>query len=328
MVRSIVATIGAGGGLSLARTVSDSAGSTDSIANLAVTHGVQINATNTGPAAGGYTSLSSYSGDYTLTGTTPLVGMDISGDLVMNNPNASAVGCRVRGGVRTSNGSRGWTLDWCEVGPSPITTGGVANYLGMAVTPDYKRVYRTNIHNGPDITWISADAGYTAQLIESYCHDSFQPDNDDPHADACQLAGPGANYNTQIIRSKLDMSVMRWWTAGAGSAIYYGCGNSAVQSGDNWTDGTLTLQDSYFAGGNYTLQLLDAQPANRNFYVVTGNYLARGHTPTYSGGSVGSFAYPQFGDVSTNNSVTARITWANNYQYDADAGAVGSLITI
>lgn len=296
----------------------------------AITHGVQIGASNTGPAAGGYTGLSTHSGDYTAsTSGATVTGLNITGDLIVAAPDVTFVGCKIGGGVRSNTDPGGWIMRWCEVGPT-VATGGVAGGIGIAVEGGFKELYRCDIHNGPDGAWMFGDAGvFESKLTETYIHDLFQPDNNDPHADGVQLTGPGTNGDTRITRSKIDVTRMYYWSGAAGSSpIYLLPGNAAIQSGDNWTTGTLTVEDNYLAGGNYTAQFLDAQAANGNFYVVTGNYFASGTAPTVGAGGAGTQAYPTFGSHSTANSNLARITWSDNREYDADTGTVGALIGV
>lgn len=243
----------------------------------------------TGPAAGGYTNLTTYTGSLSPVSGTLIEGKIINGYLDLTNNNITVRGCRVLGAAHLYGS--GITFEYCEF------SGGT--YYGLLL----------HAHSQPD------GRGGTIR----YCY-FYQVGEDDP----LQLTiGPYIvehNYITYAgsppAGTHMDM-LPTWDGPCTGMRIHH---NSFVyHGGGDWTTGTVSLThynnsgisyndvqitDNYFESN--TARTLDAMGGNTgggtSNLVVTGNVFNSTWTNTVAvGDSTGNVVWGSRGNVWDNN---------------------------
>ena len=238
-----------------------------------ITHGSQINTSNTGYLA--------YVGPAGQTCT--------DATLVVYNtkPNASSLGANpfclwLKQGLNVdvpititasridqevyTNGKR-VVLNWVTVN--------TATPQDYAIGPDNFSVYRTQLTGSSDgIRFEQAD------VVESYVRTKLQSPTD--HNDGIQ--GYLASSGGSILRSNIDCRPVNGTNATTTGAIFMA----------DDSQGTVEIRDNYLLGGGYTLRLHESM-----FYRVTGNIIEKN-----------SYEY---GPISTTNARSgAFLEWSNN----------------
>jgi hypothetical protein len=237
MARHVSVTVGS---LPAVRSVTESVGATDSVtADLvlggggAITHGRQVNATNTGITGAGISAgslTSNAGGTYSTNGQT-ITGYAFTGTVTLNGDNITLSGCTV---TLSGSSSKGVIINGagCIVEDCTITApSGQSMYMGIHVSNGTNAtIRRCDISRGENNMTI--ENGPTT-VTESYLHDSSNASNPGGHRDCIEVYGGNdvtLNKN-RLVHPTGETSVVNiapWW------------GSTSVDSctiDDNWIDG-------------------------------------------------------------------------------------------
>lgn len=191
--------------------------------------------------------LATINGDLTTSSDEQVIdGRLITGDLVVRNKNVKVQNTRIKGRV-ANIASSGLVIVDSDIGADGCTKSVFNNLNGTNYT-----LLRSHVHNsGADLIGIGGAGTILVQdsIINQACF--FAGD----HLDAAQWYAPGDVGHVTFIHTVLDTRPVN--VAGA-------LGNAAIFWADNPGSGTtLTVTQSKFAGGNYTLALYDAMATSR-----------------------------------------------------------------
>jgi hypothetical protein len=218
------------------------------VGTTTITHGNQINASNTGVPAG--VTLTPASGTVTL--STPGAvweGRDLTGSLEITADNVTVRNCRIRlnsGYFAIQNSGKNLLVENCEIfSPSGAYTG----IAGSNMT-----VRSCDIHNFEN----GIGAGSNVIVEESYIHDLYY--------------GPGAHVDGIEWQSSGSNSVIRRNRIVLGDDT--GCVNITPYNGGSANDNT--VQDNLFSGGTYSLYIRGDGGGSVNGVTVTGNVWVKG----------------------------------------------------
>jgi hypothetical protein len=235
--------------------------------------------TNTGVPAG--TTLTPYTGPATITTAgTVITGKSITSCLVINAANVHISSSRIscvpgRDGTAVVENSTGLVLTDVEVDGGGHA--GTSSTCGIAVGYDHFTLERVLVHGCSD--GIRADG--VVDMEDSYVDGLWASDPD--HADGIQ-AYMGAGDMT-FRHNRIDARTQDGC-----------CENGAIFIADGYT-GTVTVDNNYFAGGQFSMRYHE-----NGTYIVTHNRVLDG-----------SFAY---GPTSTTYGIIQ--TWIDNKLIEAD----------
>lgn len=243
-------------------------------------------ASNTGVPAG--VTLAAYTGPSTITVANTVISEKLITDcLVVNAANVtierSKVSCAPgRDGTAVVSNSTGLKLTDVEVDGNPNDIAGSS--CGIAVGYDHFELSRVRVHGCSD----GLRASGVVTVVDSYIGPLWASGAD--HADGVQAylgAGDMTFRHNSIDARTQDRC----------------CENGALFFADGY-DGTVTLDNNWIAGGNFSLRLHESGK-----YIVTGNRVLAG---SYN-----------FGPVTTVNGIIQ--TWSNNREISA-SGVDGAVI--
>jgi hypothetical protein len=264
--------------------------------NSTITHGEQINASNTGASG----TLTAYNGNYTISTAGAVVqNLEIFGEVRVTAPNVNITNCKIHGigdyyPLLAYDQATGLTIDHCTItGSAPVGSSG--DVAGIALEAD-AHITRCDI-GGP---WIGDGIrpAQNAVITECYIHpfwngrDEAGNSIDNTHNDGVQTEG---SPNVQVIRCRImvdsfpNAAVTSAGNAGWNSAVFLD-GLNGVESSN------CLVRDSYLAGGNYTIWI--GLGSNNT---ITGNKVGKDFWST--GGYYGPI------DLPTN---PVGMTWSNN----------------
>jgi hypothetical protein len=162
-----------------------------------ITHGQQINASNTGHRAYFSPGLGRLlvdgdlaAGPTSTSSNGQLIEQKVMSGININHTGVTLRGCWIQGEVQ--NDSTGLILDYCEVGPR---SGSGNSTRGIGISWDSFAANRCDVHNFSDGVRLNG----TSSLTECYVHDLFYVTGD--HNDCVQITG--ACTNSSIVRCRL-----------------------------------------------------------------------------------------------------------------------------
>lgn len=231
---------------------------------LGVTHGQQINATNTGIAGAGLTvgDLTAHSGGTLSTPGATLTRRRFTAPVVITADGVTLEECLFdfAGGSSTSAcriTGDGCSLSWCEIGTDGATSYYRSLFLDEAVGTT---IYRCDIHDGENC---SEDDGTDTLWLESFLHSAQAVSNPGGHVDVVEIY---AGDNHTFRRCRL----------GDGSAGVTATINVAPWFGAVSVDGVL-VEDCFVDGGNAHI-LVDVQSTGTISNVKVVRNKMGGHT--------------------------------------------------
>jgi hypothetical protein len=264
-----------------------------------ITHGQQINATNTGSSG----SLTVHNGNYTISQAGAVVqNLEIFGEVRVTAPNVSIINCKIHGigdyyPLLAYDHATKLLISHCTiVGSAPVGSSG--DIAGIALEAD-AQIIRCDI-GGP---WIGDGIRPADSTVieECYIHplwngrDAAGNSIDNTHNDGVQGEG---SYSVQVIRCRIMVDSFSNAATGAGwnSAVF-------VDGLNGFNSSYWRIQDNYVAGGNYTIWM---GPGTNN--AITGNKVGRDFWST--GGMYGPTDLP----VNAVNFTWSNNTWADTGQ--------------
>lgn len=265
---------------------------TDSVPASDITHGEQLNGSNTGIVGAGLTyadltPAGSIKSQGTGTAQDPEIieGFDCTGYLRVDDGHNHVTfrNCRAQGGVFLADnrfGGQGVRFEWCEIygatpdGPSNL----VYNTQGGDLT-----LYRCDVWDGaPD--GVKNSGGSKLRIEESWVHDQYRGPG--THSDSFQMQSGGS---VEIVRSRLEAP---YQTSNAAILLQAKTGNIA---------GPILVEDCLLSGGSYTFYLTEVDGFTHGDVRIRGNVWA---DDSWSGGA--------FTRGSDTNGSTPVAEWSDN----------------
>lgn len=241
-------------------------------------------------------SLSTVNGNLSTTSDGQIIeGKLITGEVIISHDNVTIKNSRIKGPIlyqTSGKNNKGLVIKDSDIGPDACPAN--SNGGTRLIRGDDYTLLRSRVHNnGADMISLYGSASGTGTiLIQDNILDKTCFYNDD-HLDAIQLYDPGSVAKVNIIHNRID----------ARPVNSGGNGNAAVFWADNPGSGSrLTMYHNLFAGGNYTVYLLDAS--------ANSGVIIDGHDNLFT---KGAYTYgPCTSDVSIAFNGTAGLKWANN----------------
>ena len=262
-------------------------------------------ATTTGPAAAGYTTLTDYTGSLgsqssPVTGTLTAKRIDVGSGILWLGNNAILQGCEVFGGGSGSSGfglimlagSGIQILDSSVHGNGTTTATSVFSWVQAYGGGANTTIKRSNFYNSnSDGLRIEQESGW--DIEDNYLHDWVPAPTDSPHDDAIVTSGNSASMNNNLtIRHN---TVLMWAPGHMTDVIAF------PEQAHN-----VIVDNNLLGGGGYCAQF--GGPASANF-AFTNNQVSTQFTST--GGANGV----PFGLYAPNWTLTSN-PWHGNVWHD------------
>lgn len=254
------------------------------------------NASNTGVPSG--TTLTTVTGDLNLTTDGEIFENKlVNGTISVNADNVTIRNCKIVVDGAYGVGSFGANL---LVHDCEIDGGNVVGQTGISA--ENYTLQRCNIHGCDNSTW----AQLNVLIEDNFIHHEVPYDPVlDPHTDGVQMP----NDSTDVtVNHNTIFGDFRYPDIANGGPADDGFGNSAITTGSNMSD--ITITNNMLGGGGYTLRLDVATPGTVNI-VVTGNRW----TNTIEAAAGYPNFYGGFGPVDGGAPDNAT-TWSDNIYYD------------
>lgn len=200
------------------------------------------NASNTGPAAAGFTSFTSHAGGWTISTPGTYSGYDVSGTVVIQADGVIFKGNKVHGhadqDLITVTGKNVQILD-NEIYGNANTTASSPEQSWIGLFADGAVIKRNNLYNssGDGIRLAETNGGTVA---DNYIHDWVQNPTNGPHVDGV-VTGGGGNDSWLIQHNTILM-----WSPGHLSNVISLANAPNVIS-------NVTVDNNLLAGGGYTI---------------------------------------------------------------------------